>query len=203
MPQTIHIPGGHGRAFFVEAGQRFTIVNTEGQQVVDLIAFNASNLEESVSTSHTLVMLGRLSLKKGDTLYSNFRQPILTLIEDDVETHDLLFAACDPMRYVLGWGIHGHRSCRTNFVEALAPWDIPYSRIPNPVNLFQNTPVLPDGTLGFEPSKAKPGDKVVFEAHIHTLVALSACPQDMVPINGPAVTPVDVTIHDLAKKDVS
>lgn len=197
MAEHIHVPAGEGRAFFVKAGQRFTVVNTEGQQVVDLIAFNASDFDEHLSTAHTLVTLGRLNLKQGDVLYTNLRQPILKLIEDDVETHDLLFAACDPLRYALTWGIQNHRSCRTNFYEALAPWHIPYARIPNPVNLFQNTPVYADGTLGFEPSKAKPGDKVTFEATMHALIGVSSCPQDMVPINGEAVTPVDVTVHDL------
>lgn len=196
MTQHIHVPGGYARAFMVKAGQRFAVVNTEGQQVVDLVAFNAANLEEFLSTSHTRVILGRLSLKKGDVMYTNYRQPILQMIEDDVECHDLLFAACDPMRYFLSWGIQGHRGCRTNFVEALQPWNIEYWRMPDPVNLFQNTPVGPDGTLGFEPSRAKKGDKVVIEAKIHALVALSCCPQDILPINGDAVTPVDVFIED-------
>jgi hypothetical protein len=196
MSQHIHVPGGYGRAFFVKAGQYFTITNTYGQQVVDLIAFNASNFNEFLSTSHTRVMLGRINVQKGDTFYTNYRQPILQLVEDDVGCHDLICAACDPMRYKLGWNLDHHRSCRMNFTEVLQPYAIEFWRIPDPVNLFQNTPILPDGTIGFEPSKAKKGDKLVLEAKLHALVAVSACPQDLIPINGEAVTDVDITVHD-------
>jgi uncharacterized protein YcgI (DUF1989 family) len=38
---------------------------------------------------------------------------------------------------------------------------------------------------------SRPGDYVVLRAELDCVVALSACPQDMVPINGAAMTPTE------------
>jgi uncharacterized protein YcgI (DUF1989 family) len=45
----IRIPAGTGRAVTLRAGQRLRIVNVEGGQVADFIAFNAVDLHEALS----------------------------------------------------------------------------------------------------------------------------------------------------------
>ena len=45
-------------------------------------------------------------------------------------------------------------------------------------------PVSGDGEFSLEPSEAPPGSKVVLEAVRDILLVVSACPQDMVTING-------------------
>jgi uncharacterized protein YcgI (DUF1989 family) len=44
---------------------------------------------------------------------------------------------------------------------------------------------------------SKPGDHVVLRAELDCVVALPACPQDMVPINGAAMTPTEAHYHVL------
>ena len=39
---------------------------------------------------------------------------------------------------------------------------------------------------------SKPGDRLTLRAEIDCIVVLSACPQDMVPINGPDMRPVEL-----------
>lgn len=48
---------------------------------------------------HTRAATLHLRPQVNDTLVSNFREPILTLIEDTSGIHDTLIAACDPARY--------------------------------------------------------------------------------------------------------
>ena len=183
MADKISVPGGHARATRVNTGQLVEIINVHGRQVCDFVAFNADDLDEHLSTTHTRSMLGRLWPEAGDLLRTNARNPIFEIVEDTVGCHDLLIAACDRQRYELDYGLEGHRNCRTNFAEALQPYGIDYLRVPDPINWFQNTPVAPDGTLGAEVSPAEPGDKVVLRALMDTVVAASACPQDQNPIN--------------------
>ena len=183
MTDKISVPGGHARATRVSNGQLMEISNLHGRQVCDFVAFNADDLDEHLSTTHTRSMLGRLWPKAGDLLHTNARNPIFELVEDTVGCHDLLIAACDRQRYELDYDLEGHRNCRTNFAETLRPYGIDYLRVPDPINWFQNTPVGPDGTLGMEVSPAKPGDKVVLRALMDAVVAVSACPQDQNPIN--------------------
>jgi uncharacterized protein YcgI (DUF1989 family) len=70
-----------------------------------------------------------------------------------------------------------------NFVEALAEHKIPDWRVPDPLNLFQNSPVLPDGTYASAASLAKAGDYVTLLARMDLIAACSACPQDLAPTN--------------------
>ena len=55
---------------------------------------------------------------------------------------------------------------------------------PSPLNLFMNIPWTPLGALSFDPPTTKPGDFVTLRAELDCIVAMSACPQDILPING-------------------
>src|SRR6266508_3507314 len=178
------IPAGHARRWAMRAGERVTIAQTEGHQVGDFIAFNSADLTEFLSTSHTRRCLGRYRIGLGSRLFTNHRRPIVEIVADTVGVHDILAAACDPYRYRRDFGVENHRSCRMNFVEALAPLDIPDWRVPDPVNLFQNSPVLSDGSYTSAASTAGPGDYVTLLAHMDLIAACSACPQDLLPTNG-------------------
>jgi hypothetical protein len=187
------IPAGRARMWTMRAGERVTIVQTEGHQVGDLVAFNATDLTEFLSPSHTRRCLNAVRLARGDSLFTNHREPILDLVEDTVGVHDFLAPACDPYRYRRDFGVLDHRSCRMNFVEALAAYDLPPWRIPDPVNLFQHSPVLPDGRYLSAPSPARAGDHVTLEARMDLVAACSACPQDLAPTN--AGRPTDLIVR--------
>lgn len=195
----ILIPGGEGRAFEVKSGQSIVVTDVEGKQVADLIAFNRHDLHEYLSTAHTRTMNGKVSLHKGDRIFSNYRKALLEIVEDTVGVHDTLFPCCDPKRYALDFGAEGHANCRENFVQAFAEYGIDYWRVPDPVNLFQNTPLNPDGTFGeaFEP-KSQAGDHVVLKALTDVVVGISACPMDLTPLNGWHITDISVTVTDRA-----
>jgi uncharacterized protein len=167
----------------MRAGERATIAQTEGHQVGDLVAFNAADFTEFMSPSHTRRCLSAIRLTRGARLFTNHRRPILDLVEDTVGVHDFLAPACDPYRYLRDFGVEDHRSCRMNFVEALAPHGIPDWRVPDPVNLFQSSPVLPDGRYLSAPSPARSDDYVTLLARLDLIAACSACPQDLAPTN--------------------
>jgi len=189
----IVIPAGHARAWRMRAGERVTIAQTEGHQVGDFIAFNAADLTEFLSTSHTRRCLNRYMIGRGHALFTNHREPIVEIVEDTVGVHDIMAAACDPYRYRRDFGVENHRSCRMNFVEALVEHDIADWRVPDPVNLFQNSPVMPDGTYLSAASVAKAGDYVTLLARMDLVAACSACPQDLAPTN--AGRPTDLVVR--------
>ena len=64
----ILIPGGHGAAFAARAGQLVEIIDLEGQQVADFVAFAERNRTEWLSTTHTRSALLRLTAVVGDRL---------------------------------------------------------------------------------------------------------------------------------------
>lgn len=191
----ILIPGGEGRSFTVKKGESIVITDIEGKQVADFIALNAKNKEEYFSTAHTRMMNGRINVKKGDILYSNLRNPMFEFVEDVVGVHDTMFPCCDPLRYSLDFGIENHRNCRTNFAEAFQKYGIGYHQIPDPFNLFQNSPLQPDGSFGeAQEPKSQPGDYVIFQALTDVIAGISACPMDQTPLCGWKITDIKATI---------
>ena len=173
-----------GTAFEMNAGERLQILDSEGKQVCDLVAFVRDDRDEYLSTSHTRSALGSIMLETGATLVSNRRNPIFTLEEDTVGRHDMLFPACDARRYQEVYGIEGHANCRDNLAGALAPYGISVDRLPDPVNLFMHATILRRGQLEIREPLSAANDYVILRAKADLIVALSACPQDQDPTNG-------------------
>lgn len=183
--RTIH--AGHGLAVALKAGQSIAIVNTSGTQVVDTWAFCDGDLSQFMSMEHSRVQNGRLSPTVSEAFVTNRREPILRLIADTSPgIHDTIMAACDARRYEL-LGCEGHhRNCADNLREAMAGLGHEIDSVPSPLNLFMNIPIGTDGSLTQGEPPAKAGDRVVLLALRDCIVAMSACPQDMTPINGGA-----------------
>ncbi len=182
-PEPSIVPARSGRAFRVRAGQSIAVIDLEGGQVGDLFAFVAADPSEFLSASHTRAARERLFPAVGEAFVTNHRRPILTLVEDTSPgVHDMLIAACDPERYEL-LGEPEHASCQDNLTAALRDEGIPLPAVPQPVNLFMNIPWNTHGQLAFATSLSRPGDRVVLRAELDVIVVLSACPQDLVPIN--------------------
>jgi uncharacterized protein len=192
--EEILIPGGYGAAFGIEAGDLLEITDVEGQQVADFIAFAAQNRTEWCSTTHTRSSTLRLGLQVGDRLQSNWRNPMFEILIDDVGKHDVITSMCDDRRYRMDYGVEDHRSCRSNFTEALAPWGICEWEMPDPFNLFQNAPIQQDRTFGNEIPTGEPGDRIVFRALMDAIGSVSACPQDLNPCNGFNPSPIRLRV---------
>jgi len=193
MPGAIEIPARDARAIPLRAGQCVRLVNTHGTQVVDAWAFMAGDPTEFMSMEHSRVGIGRVNPRLGDTMLSNRRRPILTLVEDTTPgIHDTLIAACDRYRYEQLGAKGYHANCTDNLRTALAKLGLTPPEAPAPLNLFMNIPIGADGAIRFEPTLAKPGDHVTLRAEADVVIVFSACPQDMVPINGREMMPRDV-----------
>jgi uncharacterized protein YcgI (DUF1989 family) len=164
-------------AFVVKKGQVLTVIDPEGEQVADLIAFGAENADEVLSSGRTLDYASKIYLSTGDLLYSNRSNVMLEIIEDDVGRHDFLLAPCSAEMFRKLYGhTEPHRGCFGNLREALAPYGIEGDRIPTAFNVFMNVPVNGEtGALTVEPPLSKPGDKTRFRAHMDLIIGLTAC----------------------------
>ena len=188
----ITIPARKGKAAFVAKGQIIRVINTHGQQVVDTWAFNRADLTEFMSMEHSRAGLLKIIPAPGDTMLSNHRRPIVTFVEDNSGgIHDTLMAACDRYRYE-GLGVEGfHDSCTDNLAAALRALGLEPPETPSPLNLFMNIPVARGNALSFEPAIAPPGSHVSLRAEMDLVIAFSACPQDIIPINGRHLKPTE------------
>jgi uncharacterized protein len=189
---TVEIPARKGKATRLRRGQTIKVINTKGQQVVDTWAFNVSDVKEFMSMEHTRVAIGGIIPKVGDALVTNKRRPILTLVEDTSGgIHDTLFAACDRYRYELLGCKEYHDNCTDNLVAGLREIGITPPETPAPLNLFMNIPVIDGIKTDVRAPVSTPGSYVSLRAEMDCIVAFSACPQDILPINGTAKRPTE------------
>ncbi|OUL96676.1 DUF1989 domain-containing protein [Paraburkholderia hospita] len=195
--KTYTVPARCGRAVRVKAGQTIRISNPHGTQVCDTWIFNATHLNEFLSFEHTRAYIDKIIPQPGDPLVTNHRRPIAELVADTSPgVHDTLIAACDLYRYQ-NLGVESyHDNCSDNLRLALMAIGVRTREVPQPFNLWMNIPVKPDYTIDWLPPVSKAGDHVDIKAAMDCIVVMSACPQDIIPIN--ALNPVEVEFTVLA-----
>ncbi len=192
--RSVVVPAAEGRSIAAAAGEYLSVVDLEGSQVADFVAIQRNEPRMAVSPHQTRSTLRRLTLRVGDRLVNQNREPVLEIVRDDVGVHDLLFCACSPALYRQRFGLTDHRSCRMNLLEALAPYGVEELQIPDPVNLFMKTPPRPDGEFDFHPAPSRPGDRIVFRCLVDVVAAVSSCPMDLSPINGERITSLELVV---------
>jgi uncharacterized protein len=185
-----------GRAVRLSAGSRLRVINVRGTQVCDFWTFVAGTPSEYLSMEHVRAWLSRTTPRIGDELVSNRRRPLLRWHEDSSPgVHDTLIAACDLPRYrTLGVKAY-HDNCSDNLRMALLAIGVPTLEVPAPLNLWMNNPIAPDGSIAWLPPVSKAGDFVVLEALIDCIAVMSACPQDLVPVNGADCLPSEIAFE--------
>jgi uncharacterized protein len=165
-----------GTAFELRAGQLLRVIDLEGEQVADLIAFNRSDKTEWLSSGRSLDYANRIYLTKGDILYSNRSRPMLTIIEDAVGRHDFLLTPCSPETFqIIYKNTDAHPSCFNNLATQLAPFGIAADSIPTTFNIFMNVEIDANGVLNILPPRSKAGDAIVLRAEMDLIVGLTAC----------------------------
>ncbi len=166
-----------GVALTLDQGQRLTVIDPQGEQVADLLAFRRGDVGEVISSGRTLDYASKIFLTTGDKLYSNRSNVMLDIIADDVGRHDFLLTPCSKDTFRIIYGDEApHRGCFGNLAAALAPHGVTVDMIPTAFNVFMNVPV--DGATGelrVEPPLSKAGDRIVFEAQMDLVIGLTAC----------------------------
>lgn len=190
------IAAGDAITYPVTAGQCIQIIDVEGSQCSDFLAFGGPNHGDPLDATVTRTLTGLAVPQAGlpSKVFSQSMQPLVEMVQDTCGSHDSFLLACTA-RYYEDLGYPGHPSCSDNFNRVLAPYGI----APRPgwpaLNFFYNTSVDGHGAIGFEEPLSRPGDYVLLLAHQHLLCASSACPDDIDPANGWQPTPIHVRIY--------
>jgi uncharacterized protein YcgI (DUF1989 family) len=171
------IPPRSGVAFELRKGQRLRVIDPEGEQVADLLAYNRSDIGEVLSSGRSLDYASSIFLSTGDALYSNRSQVMLRIVEDEVGRHDFLLTPCSAEMFRIIYGeSQPHRGCLGNLAEALAPWGVRPDDIPTAFNVFMNVRVDGEsGKLRVDPPLSNAGDSTTFAAEMDLVIGLTAC----------------------------
>jgi uncharacterized protein len=171
------IPPRSATSFIVKAGNILTVIDPNGEQVADLVTYNAADIEEYLSAGRTIDYASNIFMSIGDVLWSNRSQPMLTIIADDVGRHDFSLAPCSREMFRMTYGdVDPQPGCQGNLETVLAVHGVQPDRIPVAFNIFMN--VVVDGLTGkieVRPPLSKPGDCIRFRAEMDLIIGLTAC----------------------------
>ena len=165
-----------GVAFELDAGDALVVIDPEGGQVSDLLAYSRADVREVISNGRTFDYEETIALTTGNTLWSNRSNAMLRIEEDTAGTHDFLLTPCsvDTFRHFYP-DKPVHRGCFGNLAEALAPWGVEEDAIPTAFNVFMNVPVAPGGSLEVIRPDTAPGSSIRLRAAMDLVIGLTAC----------------------------
>src|ERR1041384_1371678 len=169
-----------GTAFELQKGQSLRVVDLEGEQVADLVAFGRADKSEWLSSGRSIDYANRIYLTAGDVLYSNRSRPMMTIVADDVGRHDFLLTPCSPETFEIIYKKRDyHPSCFENLSKHLATFGIAPDSIPTTFNIFMSVEIGADGKLSILLPRSKAGDSIRLRAEMDLIVGLPACSAEM------------------------
>jgi len=192
---------GTARAYEVGADEIVQIIDVEGQQCSDFVAFRAAELEAGVEKMIDATAT-RSSVRAAypvpglfDKFFDADLRPMLNVLQDTCGRHDAFGLACTARSYEER-GFPGHRNCSDNISAAVGPYGVA-SRAGWPaINFFWSTWIdAHHHGLMTEESWSRPGDYVAMRALAPMVCVTTACPDDLDPINGWNPTDIHVRIY--------
>ena len=195
------VPACTGKAFPVLKSQTLRVIEEEGGQVAGLLVLNAHDHKEQGMarfSGNLSQILGTGNHYRLGTIFSKvpYERAMLTVTKDTVG-HHFLGPHCTK-RMMEIWSAPGHRSCSDNFTDALAGFGLTLEDIYSPasINLFAGVRIgsTGDGGVILLPPTGGKGDYVDLHAEMDVIVALSACPDDVSPMNGHSCKAIGVEI---------
>ena len=165
-----------GAAFRLKKGQLLKVIDPQGEQVSDMVLFNADDVREKISSGKTLDFEESILITKGNFLWSNRSRKMMEILEDTNGRNDFLLAPCSPETFQIMYNNpEYHPSCFENLYTNLKPYGIEPDDVPTAFNIFMNVQFSTEGKLSVDPPLSKAGDYVLFRAQMDLIVALTAC----------------------------
>ncbi|MHA6669130.1 DUF1989 domain-containing protein [Homoserinimonas sp. A447] len=192
--EAIDILPASGRALTLRRGDILRVIDVEGSQVADLVAFDAEDTQEHFSQGFTRLLLDRVDMRVGDSLFSNHNNPLLTIVDDTVGVHDIVFPPCNTVMYERVFGVVGKTGCREHLAEALSEHGIGFYQVTDPFNVFMNTRIGDDKKMTILLPTSSAGDHIDLRAERDLIVAVSACAGDTNDCNGGKLTSIRLEI---------
>ena len=185
-----------GVSFKILKGQTLRIIEVEGGQVADLIAYNLHDFKERYSSSLTSAL--HQSFRKVKELYTihSRGRVIFKVIHDTVGVHWVHGGRCCQWSYLYRHGIKGYRGCQEILAETIEPYGLTADDVGDVFNVFMNVVVHEDGSREGKAPLAKKDDYIDLQAEMDALVAVSVCPDYNAATNNARPTPLRFQVID-------
>ena len=187
---------GYMRARLLDPGQIIRFIDVEGQQVPDVLLYDATNQKNCSSMGNSMLLAKSWKLTTGDVLYSKLGQPMATIVADTVGDSLSMGVFCSESLNAIRYGVEGTHSCRMNLVASMSEYNLGPLDIEEGVFCpFMHVRYEPDGACIIDAPRSGPGDYLELRAEMRVIAAVSNCPSEHNPCNGWNPTPLRVVIY--------
>lgn len=192
---------GSAQSYEIPRGAYVQIMDVEGRQCSDFMAFNAKALdagkEKHIDSTVSRTFARGAYPRPGlfNKFYDGDITPLLEVVQDTIGRHDTFALACTARGYEER-GFPGHVNCSDNISQALDRYGIAARPAWPAINFFFNSWILPqDNQLQSDEAWSRPGDYVLMKALTDLVAVSTACPDDIDPINGWNPTDIHVRLY--------
>ncbi len=186
-----------GKAVPVHRGEVMRITQVEGEQCVDLNAFNLHDYKEHLCTGATEER--GLRPKEGDFVWSQppRYRPIINILSMPPScATELHGARCNAAMFEMSHGFEIHSNCQDTLAESIGEYGLTPDDVHNTFCLWMNSQ-WDDKSWWLLPNTGKKGDYVDLLALIDLLMVTAICGSgDVGPISNFSLKPIRIQVFE-------
>ena len=196
----VRVDSATALAYEVRAGEFIQVIDVEGKQCSDFLAFHRgkleAGLERGLDATTTRSLMGNAYPQPGlqGKFYDVDQDPLIEIVRDTVGRHDTFGLACTA-KYYEDKGYPGHVNCSENFNGQVTPFGIAKRAGWEALNFFYNTGFDANNVFVMDEPWSRPGDYVLLRAMSDLVCASSSCPDDIDPANAWECTDIHVRVY--------
>lgn len=189
-------PGGYATRR-LSRGSRLRLIDVNGDACASLMVFNAEMPTERLNVADTVKVQWNAYLGAGKLLLSDMGRALMTLVEDQAETHDTFCgtsnSATNAAKYGDGSNSGAYPNGRDRFILGAAKHGLTRRDVHPCVNLFKGARIEADGAITPLVGPYDAGRSLTLRAEMDVIIVIANCPHVLDPRADYTVTPLRLT----------
>ncbi|MBI1403076.1 MAG: DUF1989 domain-containing protein [Porphyrobacter sp.] len=189
-------PGGYTSRRLAR-GTRLRLIDKGGDACASLNIFNAEMPTERLNVADTVKVQWNAYLGAGKLLLSDMGRVLMSILEDDAETHDAFCgtsnAATNAAKYGEGRNSGAFPNGRDRLILGAAKHGLTRRDVHPCINLFKGTRIEADGAITPIIGPFAPGRAMMLRAEMDVILVIANCPHVRDPRTEYSSTPLRLT----------
>jgi urea carboxylase-associated protein 2 len=190
------IAGGGYASRRLPRGARTRLIDVDGDACASILIFNAEMPTERLNVADTVKIQWNAYLGAGKLLLSDMGRVLMSIVEDDAQTHDAFCGASSPTTNARAYGDGSNSgpypSARDRLLLGAAKHGLGRRDVHPCINLFKGVTIAADGATVPVLRPFAPGRSVTLRAEMDVILVIANCPHVLDPRPW-VVTPLRVT----------
>lgn len=188
-------PGGYA-VRRLNRGARLRLIDLQGDACASLQIFNAEMPTERLNVADTVKVQWNGYLGQGKLLLSDMGRVLMSIVEDDAETHDCFCGTSNEELTTAKYGKGEPRyflNGRDRMLQGVGKHGLSRKDVHPCVNLFKGARVEEDGAITPQIGPFEPGRSVILRVEMDLMLVVVNCPHVLDPREDWTVTPLRAT----------